>query len=197
MKNLILLLMLSGLAEAKPLPDTKWFQGSYGLAFESSNVLSQQEHRVVYSSNEAGQKLLQELRSQGYECTYKMAGDYDCARFDKDLYLKDWHYLAATEKYEGCQLSFAKAFGEPRILSDGEELQIWEIPQKVNFCGKFFSVFRYIRGPGIEKIFLGEPVQYSINIKKEIGLFLPVQVQKTQTQRQFWISLLEVPFFKK
>jgi hypothetical protein len=148
------LLFLSVHATAEPLPQP---EGEYG--FVGFMVSAKKTYEQVSASADDGKARLKELQSDGYVCEHLQAMKYLCSRqmpvgnTEPDVAVK----IALL--YEGVKLVFGPVLESPRLISEGDSLQEWLMPQRVQFGDKAYENYRVIESQELTKIFLGAPAE--------------------------------------
>lgn len=148
------LLFLSVHATAEPLPLP---EGEYG--FVGFMVSAKKTYEHVSASVEDGKARLEELQSEGYVCEHVQSTKYLCSKLmpvgntEPDVAVK------IARLYEGVKLVFGPALGSPRLISEGESLQEWLMPQRVQFGDNVYEHYRVVESRELTKIFLGSPAE--------------------------------------
>ena len=149
--NLLLPIIALAASSDLRLPEAGRFV--YGGQFE---VLQKRVVEGVHVNTEEGQARVDELRKQGYACTF--AGN-DLTRCVGFVSVEGTEAEVATRVNSLMQdsfLEFAAREGEPSLQVDGETYQEWTVPQSSSFRGNAFAGYRYqILTDGPHKMLFG------------------------------------------
>jgi|GEM_PF-5054790 len=170
--------------------------GEYEYNIIAAENLQTKDHRVIFASTAAGKKELQQLQDKGYLCRSLPRNFYDCSQ---STMVDDsaWIQRRLTAAYSQCLIQFFEPSGSPELISAGDSLQTWSLSQEVSVCGKKYSSYRIVLGPGINKVFVGEPAEITLNINLNSSaqqiLWEPVLMQHDLSRFQFYRHFVRLP----
>lgn len=190
MRTLVILsFFLSILAQAAdlklPTQGIHSFQGEF-------RVVQKTRYETVYSFTDAGRDRLEQLRKDGYSCMHKWNGIYLCSGLlpedgtDKEVIERVQNKMQTYSKLE-----FFALRGDPSLISRGDSVEMWEVPQEVSFGGVTYQNYRYLITQGIHKIFLGEPAKETINIADDGTLTYPFLFPITESREVYFNYFVE------
>lgn len=170
--------------------------GEYVYNVIAAENLQTKDHRVIFASTAAGKKELQQLQDKGYICRSLPRNFYDCSQttmVDDNA----WIQRQLSKSHSECVIQFFELSASPELISAGDSLQTWSLPQQVSVCGKRYSSYRIILGPGIHKVFIGEPAAITLNItlnnSEQQSLWEPVLMQHELSRFHFYSHFVSLP----
>ncbi len=145
-------MILSSFAFSAPVPLTP---GNYH--FEDFKVVIKKRFETVYAFNDQGRKRMQELFRQNYTCEHTGREIFLCSHFEPVENAKSEVSAKIKKELSPLKLEVEKAVGDLSLISEGDVIQEWEVPQKIKFNKKVYQNYRYLVTREMEKIFLGTP----------------------------------------
>jgi|GEM_PF-4648981 len=165
MKTLILFALFSlSLPTAFAAPEvmppdagTYEFQGTFSVQMKL-------HYEVVYAFTDGGQARLDKLRKEGYECWNKGRETWLCKQFQPTEGSADLLRSRVETALNGKNLKLGERFGEPGLISKGDDVAEYRVVQKAEYAGKTWNDYRLVMSQGNWSIRMGEPteVQFSL-----------------------------------
>lgn len=150
--NLILPILALAASSDLRLPEAGRF--TYGGEFE---VIQKRIVEGVHLDTEEGRARVEELRKQGYACTFAGNNLSRCVGFVNVEGAENEVKARVDTLLQGAALEFSTRLGEPSLTFKGDSYEEWAVPQAGIFRGKAFSAYRYqILKDGPHKLYFGE-----------------------------------------
>ena len=150
--NLLLPLLALAASSDLRLPEAGRF--TYAGEFE---VMQKRMVEGVYLDTAEGRARADELRKQGYACTFVGNNLSRCAGFVSVEGAENEVKDRVDSLLRGVTLEFSARVGEPSLNFKGDSYEEWSVPQAGSFLGKAFSAYRYqILKDGPHKLYFGE-----------------------------------------
>jgi hypothetical protein len=148
---LLTTLALAGSADLR-LPEAGRF--TYEGEFE---VMQKRVVEGVHVDTKEGQARVEELRKQGYACTFVGNNLTRCVGFVSVDGTEDEIKIRVDSLLNGSALEFSARRGEASLAIKGETYEEWSVPQAGSFRGKAFGSYRYqILTDGPHKLYFGD-----------------------------------------
>ncbi len=164
--------------------------------YEDFKVVLKKRFETVYAFNDQGRKRMQELFKQNYTCEHTGREIFLCSHFESTENAKAEVFEKVRNELSPLKLEVEKAFGDPSLVSEGDTLQEWEVPQKITFNKKVYPNYRYLVTANMEKIFLGNPAVetfiFGENKIIQYSFFFPVS--ESDTSYYLYLALGEFKF---
>jgi hypothetical protein len=136
----LLLLPIFALAASSDLHLPEPGRFVYGGEFE---VLQKRVVEGVHVNTEEGVARVEELRKQGYACTFAGNDLTRCVGFVNVEGTEAEVAVRVDSLMRGSVLEFAALEGEPSLQIKGETYEEWSVPQAGSFRGNAFDGYRY------------------------------------------------------
>jgi hypothetical protein len=169
--------------------------GNY--SFTGSFAVQMKLHyEVVYAFADGGQARLEQMRKDGYECWNKGRETWLCKQFQKTDGAADLVRSRVENVLNDKVLELGERFGDPSLISKGENVVEYRVVQKASFGGKSWNDFRLVMTQGSWSIRMGEPteIQFSLN-NGELRKW--EQVAVTESKTAYSIYVVEAKFEQK
>ncbi|MCO5141571.1 MAG: hypothetical protein M9962_00610 [Oligoflexia bacterium] len=165
-----------------PAPGKYQFHGQY-------SVVLKKRYEAVYTGSSEGKERVEKLRSEGSTCEAKPNSFYLCSQFLNPNGSEKEIADRARKVFEKKYFQFFEIQGEPKLVTKGDSMEFWEIPQMVTTDQNKYETYQYMKSENIEKIFLGSPAQDTLNIDLD-GLNYPLSLQKTESKWVYYSYLI-------
>lgn len=136
--NLILPILALAASAGLRLPEAGRF--SYGGELE---VIQKRIIEGVHVDTHEGRARVEELRQQGYACTFAGNNLARCVGFVSVEGTESEVKPRVDSLLQGAVLEFAAREGEPSLTIKGETYEEWSVPQAGSFRGQAFDSYRY------------------------------------------------------
>ncbi len=194
MKTLFVLLSLltttAFAAPEVPPPDA----GTYAY-LGNFEVKMKLHYEVVYAFADGGQARLEKLRKEKYECWNKGRETWLCKQFQSTEGSADVIRSRVETALSGKTLELGERFGEPSLISKGEDVAEYRVLQKATYGGKSWDDYRLFMSRGDWSIRMGEPTEAQFALNNGT-LSKWEQVSVTDSKTAYTIYLVEAAFPK-
>lgn len=171
-----------------PEAGTYRFQGAFTVALKL-------HYEVAHAFTPDGQKKLDRLRAEKYECWHKMRGTWLCKQFQATDGAADIVRGRVEKAMAGKPFTLGERFGEPSLISKGTDVAEYKVIQKAAFEGKTWDFYRLVMSQGHWSIRMGDPteLQFSLeNGRLKKWEDFPV----TENKEAYSVYLVEAEFVK-
>lgn len=168
--------------------------GSY--EFKGAFTVQMKLHyEVVYAFTPDGAAQLEKLRKEKYECWHKMRQTWLCKQFQPTEGSAEVIRSRVETALNGKSLLLGERFGEPSLISKGDDVAEYGVIQKATYDDKSWDKYRLVMTQGNWSIRMGEPteLQFSL-VNGELRKW--EQVSMTDSKTAYTIYLVEAEFPK-
>ena len=123
------------------------FSGTYTY-YDTVEVLQIQSRKVIFGGNQQGKDRVEQLSTEGYECSVRWRQMWLCRKFldEQEAETPEALQSRAERKLGGAlSLTFGLRRGPPVLLHQGSdgEFKRWQVPQEVTISGVSFPMLYF------------------------------------------------------
>jgi hypothetical protein len=160
-------------------------EGTYAFAGRFAVTINVR-YETVYGFTDAGQAELAKRLPAGDECANTGRDIYLCKSFGS---LEGAPGLIATRvarALEGKTLTLGKMRGEPALISHGDLVSEYQVPQAATFAGESYDSYRLVRAQGNWSIRFGTPTKAQFNLDGG-RVSMPLDVPYSRSREEYSI----------
>lgn len=126
---------------------------------------------------------LQELKKQNYTCTNHGGQTSLCQAFLEAAGTENEISARVEQMLTPLTIEISEQLEAPSLISKGEDVEEWQVNQKIKFRNKEHLTWRLIKTTEMEKVFLGAPAEETFIIYQGLEYPITLTVKESANSR--------------